>query len=228
MRPMQELVTEYCWGAVWTRPGLDRRTRSLINLGMLTALGSRPRARGARARRAHQRRDRDRDPGDAAAGGDLLRRARRDGGVPPRRRRALGSRAGRRERRRRDRARAPARGVDRGARLVERGLERLPRGRPGLLRALPRPGRAPVAPRPAPAKVKALIQLSVDAAATHLHAPGVRHHIASALAHGASPAEIIETLELTSTMGIHATNVGVPILLEELAARRARRWTTAR
>ena len=37
--PAQELVTEYCWGAVWTRPGLDRRTRSLINLAMLTALG---------------------------------------------------------------------------------------------------------------------------------------------------------------------------------------------
>jgi 4-carboxymuconolactone decarboxylase len=39
MRPMQELVTEYCWGAVWTREGLDRKTRSLINLAMLTALG---------------------------------------------------------------------------------------------------------------------------------------------------------------------------------------------
>src|ERR1700759_1055850 len=37
-RPLQELVTEYCWGAVWARPGLDRRTRSLLNLGMLTAL----------------------------------------------------------------------------------------------------------------------------------------------------------------------------------------------
>lgn len=37
-RPIQELVTEYCWGAVWTRPELDRRSRSLINLGMLTAL----------------------------------------------------------------------------------------------------------------------------------------------------------------------------------------------
>jgi len=37
-RPLQELVTEYCWGAVWSRPGLDRRTRSLINLAMLTAL----------------------------------------------------------------------------------------------------------------------------------------------------------------------------------------------
>lgn len=37
-RPMQELVTEYCWGEIWTRPGLDRRTRSFLNLGMLTAL----------------------------------------------------------------------------------------------------------------------------------------------------------------------------------------------
>jgi 4-carboxymuconolactone decarboxylase len=37
--PMQRLVTEYCWGAVWTRSELDRRTRSLLNLGMLTALG---------------------------------------------------------------------------------------------------------------------------------------------------------------------------------------------
>jgi 4-carboxymuconolactone decarboxylase len=40
-RPMQDLVTEYCWGAVWSRPGLDRRTRSLVNLGMLTALNRR-------------------------------------------------------------------------------------------------------------------------------------------------------------------------------------------
>jgi 4-carboxymuconolactone decarboxylase len=36
--PMQQLVTEYCWGAVWSRDGLDRRTRSLLNLAMLTAL----------------------------------------------------------------------------------------------------------------------------------------------------------------------------------------------
>ena len=37
-RPLQELVTEYCWGNVWSRPGLDRKTRSLLNLAMLTAL----------------------------------------------------------------------------------------------------------------------------------------------------------------------------------------------
>ncbi|MDE2147642.1 MAG: 4-carboxymuconolactone decarboxylase [Burkholderiales bacterium] len=37
-RPLQELVTQYCWGDIWNRPGLDRRTRSLLNLAMLTAL----------------------------------------------------------------------------------------------------------------------------------------------------------------------------------------------
>lgn len=37
-RPLQELVTEYCWGAIWTREGLPRKTRSLLNIVMLTAL----------------------------------------------------------------------------------------------------------------------------------------------------------------------------------------------
>lgn len=37
-RPMQELSTEYCWGRVWSRPGLERRDRSLINLAMIAAL----------------------------------------------------------------------------------------------------------------------------------------------------------------------------------------------
>jgi len=37
-KPLQELVTEYCWGAVWTRPGLERQQRSILNLGMLVAL----------------------------------------------------------------------------------------------------------------------------------------------------------------------------------------------
>ncbi len=35
--PMQELVTEFCWGGIWTRPGLDRRSRSILNLGILAA-----------------------------------------------------------------------------------------------------------------------------------------------------------------------------------------------
>ena len=36
--PMQELTTEYCWGYVWGRPGLDRKTRSMLNLAMISAL----------------------------------------------------------------------------------------------------------------------------------------------------------------------------------------------
>jgi 3-oxoadipate enol-lactonase/4-carboxymuconolactone decarboxylase len=38
--PFQELVTRYAWGEVWARPGLDRRTRSCVTLGMLVALRS--------------------------------------------------------------------------------------------------------------------------------------------------------------------------------------------
>ena len=36
--PMQELVTQYCWGDIWNRPGLERKVRSLLNLAFLTAL----------------------------------------------------------------------------------------------------------------------------------------------------------------------------------------------
>ncbi|HUK02859.1 MAG TPA: carboxymuconolactone decarboxylase family protein [Steroidobacteraceae bacterium] len=36
--PLQKLVTEYCWGAVWGREGLPRRDRSLINLAMIATL----------------------------------------------------------------------------------------------------------------------------------------------------------------------------------------------
>lgn len=38
-RDLQQFVTEYCWGTVWCREGLDRKTRSIINLAMLAALG---------------------------------------------------------------------------------------------------------------------------------------------------------------------------------------------
>ena len=36
--PLQKLVTEWCWGEIWARQGLDRRTRSFLNLAMLAAL----------------------------------------------------------------------------------------------------------------------------------------------------------------------------------------------
>ena len=50
-RPIQELVTEYCWGAVWTREGLAPKIRSLLNLAMLTAL-NRPHELGVHVRGA--------------------------------------------------------------------------------------------------------------------------------------------------------------------------------
>lgn len=37
-RPIQHLSTEYCWGEVWGRDGLSRRDRSLLNIGMISAL----------------------------------------------------------------------------------------------------------------------------------------------------------------------------------------------
>jgi len=36
--PLQELVTEYCWGAIWGREELPRKTRSMLNLAMISAL----------------------------------------------------------------------------------------------------------------------------------------------------------------------------------------------
>ena len=66
-------------------------------------------------------------------------------------------------------------------------------------------------------KLKEFIYIAVDAAATHLYVPGIRQHIKQALSLGATAAEIMEVLELTATLGIHACNIGVPILVEELA-----------
>ena len=50
-KPMQDLVTEYCWGEIWGRPGLDRRSRSILNLGMLAVL-NRPDELGGHVRGA--------------------------------------------------------------------------------------------------------------------------------------------------------------------------------
>ncbi|MGH3267230.1 MAG: carboxymuconolactone decarboxylase family protein [Trebonia sp.] len=67
-----------------------------------------------------------------------------------------------------------------------------------------------------PDKIKELIYIAVDANATHMYLPGVRQHIKAALAAGATGAEIMEVLELSATLGIHAMNIGVPILVEVL------------
>jgi alkylhydroperoxidase/carboxymuconolactone decarboxylase family protein YurZ len=65
-------------------------------------------------------------------------------------------------------------------------------------------------------KIKELVYTAIDAAATHLYVPGIRQHIRLALQHGATAQEIMEVLELTATLGIHACTVGMPILVEEL------------
>ncbi len=68
-------------------------------------------------------------------------------------------------------------------------------------------------------KTKELVYIAVDANATHMYLPGVRQHIKAALALGATPQEIMEVLELSATLGIHAMNIGVPILVEVLTEK---------
>jgi len=67
-------------------------------------------------------------------------------------------------------------------------------------------------------KVKELIYIAIDAATTHLYEPGLRQHIRNALKHGATQEEIMEVLELVAVLGIHSCTLGVPVLMEELAA----------
>ena len=95
-RDFQAILTEYCWGAVWGRPGLSRTQRSLNNICMLSALGPQPRAGAAPQGRAQERRERGRDQGDADPGRRLLRRAGRGGSVPHCAACARGARPGRR------------------------------------------------------------------------------------------------------------------------------------
>ena len=69
------------------------------------------------------------------------------------------------------------------------------------------------------AKTKKLICIAIDAAVTHRYAPGVRQHVRAALAAGATPIEIMSVLERTATIGIHAMNLGIPILMQILSER---------
>ncbi|KAL2109699.1 hypothetical protein VUR80DRAFT_2101 [Thermomyces stellatus] len=66
------------------------------------------------------------------------------------------------------------------------------------------------------AKDQALIGLAVSANATHLYTPGIRAHVASAIKEGATIHEVLEVIELSATLGIHACNIGVPLLVEVL------------
>jgi alkylhydroperoxidase/carboxymuconolactone decarboxylase family protein YurZ len=87
----------------------------------------------------------------------------------------------------------------------------------GFLRAYLNWAAVPARRRALDPKVRELVLVAVDAAATHLYVPGIRQHVRSALERGASAGELMEVLELTSTLGIHACNIGVPLLIEVLA-----------
>jgi alkylhydroperoxidase/carboxymuconolactone decarboxylase family protein YurZ len=67
-------------------------------------------------------------------------------------------------------------------------------------------------------KYKEMIFIAINAATTHLHAPGVRRHMKNAFRAGATREEILEVLQLTTIMGIHAMTMAAPILEEEAVA----------
>ncbi|MDH3376269.1 MAG: carboxymuconolactone decarboxylase family protein [Gammaproteobacteria bacterium] len=68
---------------------------------------------------------------------------------------------------------------------------------------------------PLPAKFKELILIAINAATTHLYGLGVRRHMQNALKAGASREEILESIQLTTVMGIHSCNLAIPILMKE-------------
>ncbi|KAH8812103.1 carboxymuconolactone decarboxylase [Xylogone sp. PMI_703] len=72
----------------------------------------------------------------------------------------------------------------------------------------------PVEKRHLPAKIQEFVHITVNAAVTHIHPSWIRAHIQAALAVGATKDEVLEVLELSSTVSIHACNIGIPTLLE--------------
>jgi alkylhydroperoxidase/carboxymuconolactone decarboxylase family protein YurZ len=66
-----------------------------------------------------------------------------------------------------------------------------------------------------------LLSIALDASYTHMYVPGTRRHIKGALAAGATPEEIMETLKLCVAQGVHSCNLGIPILAEEIDRRQS-------
>lgn len=67
------------------------------------------------------------------------------------------------------------------------------------------------------AKEIELLCIALDASVTHLYAPGIRRHVAAALAAGATSAEILTVLELCVSQGVESINLAIPIVHEELS-----------
>lgn len=74
----------------------------------------------------------------------------------------------------------------------------------------------PIEKKKLPKKIQELILLAVDASCTTMYHPGIKAHTAAAIAAGATSEEIVEVLQLSSVLGIHATNVGLPLLIQVL------------
>jgi alkylhydroperoxidase/carboxymuconolactone decarboxylase family protein YurZ len=68
-------------------------------------------------------------------------------------------------------------------------------------------------------KLAELLSIAVDASVTHMYAPGTRRHIQAALKLGVTPEEIMEVLKICVAQGMQASNLGIPILAEELAKK---------
>ncbi len=68
-------------------------------------------------------------------------------------------------------------------------------------------------------KVREFIYVAIDASTTHMFDEGTRGHMANALKHGATVAEILEVLEHAATIGVQSIVEGLPILQQEVAAR---------
>ncbi len=62
-----------------------------------------------------------------------------------------------------------------------------------------------------------MILVAINAATTHLYGSGVRRHMKNAIRAGATKEEILETIQLTTVMGMHSCNLAVPILLKEIS-----------
>lgn len=71
-------------------------------------------------------------------------------------------------------------------------------------------------------KLAELVSIAVDASITHMYAPGTRRHIKAALQLGATMEEIMEVLKVCVAQGIQASNLGIPILAEELNSFQSR------
>lgn len=68
-------------------------------------------------------------------------------------------------------------------------------------------------------RLRSLVALSVCAAATHLHVPGIRQHVRAARDAGATAEQVAAVLHLASTLGIHAASAALPILADVLEER---------